>query len=48
MLDDVNFHIAELYTTCIQDNLDESTYHKKTEAIVGDENSYKFILVCLI
>ena len=45
MLDEINFHLAELYVTVTQDGGDEATYQKKTEAIVGDENCYKFMLV---
>lgn len=46
VLDEINYHLAELYVTVAQDGLDEAAYQKKTEAIVGDENCYKFILVC--
>ena len=35
-----------MYITVAQDALDKAAYHKKFEAIVGDENWYKFILVC--
>ena len=38
--------LAELCVTVAQDGLDKAAYQKKTEAIVGDENCYKFILVC--
>ena len=47
VLDDINFHLAELYVTVAQDGVDEAGYQKKTESIVGDENCYKFMLVRL-
>ena len=47
VLDDINYHLAELYVTVAQDGGDEAAYQKKTESIVGDENCYKFMLVCM-
>jgi len=47
VLDDINYHLAELYVTIAQDNGDETSYQKKAESVVGDENCYKFMLVCM-
>ena len=46
VLDDINYHLAKLYVTVAQDSADEASYQKKTETIIGDDNCYKFILVC--
>ena len=46
VLDEINYHLGELYVTVAQDGLDEAAYQNNTEATVGDENCYRFILVC--
>ena len=46
VLNEINYHLAEMYVTVAQGGLDEAAYQKKSEATVGDENCYKFILVC--